>query len=231
MSLSSSIRWPLHNQPWEPGRRWLANYSSVEEHADFARAKFEEDIAKGMRIKMSLRDSKARYGERRAMAALAVIFKDEVIGKKGMIHDATLGVRVNHRIRCLDKIRVPGAREKKQVLREMMEARQVAFSVVGDISKAHRRFKHREEEHGYLGCQIDASEEIQGDPDSQTIYVNKVGTFGVSCASYWWTRISAAGIRAIHHLLGPEFMLDLLLYADDLESLGLGCFREERGFR
>ena len=37
-----------------------------------------------------------------------------------------------------------------------------------------------------------------------------------------WTRISAAGIRATHHLLGPEFMLDLLLYADDLESLGVG---------
>ena len=47
-------------------------------------------------------------------------------------------------------------------------------------------------------------------------------TFGVSCASYWWTRISAAGIRATHHLLGPEFMLDLL-HADDLESLGLGA--------
>ena len=50
----------------------------------------------------------------------------------------------------------------------------------------------------------------------------ELGTFGVSCASYYWTnKISAAGIRATHHLLGPEFMLDLLLYADDLESPGL----------
>ena len=84
--------------------------------------------------------------------------------------------RVNHRIRCRDKIRAPGAREKKQLLREMMEAREVAFPVVGDIAKAHRRFKHREEEHGYLGCQIDTKEEIEGDLDSQTVYVNKVGT-------------------------------------------------------
>ena len=151
-----------------------------------------------------------------------MIVEDELVGKKRMIHDASHGVRVNHRIRCRDKIRAPGAREKKQLLREMMEAREVAFPVVGDIAKAHRRFKHREEEHGYLGCQIDTVEEIEGDPDSQTVYVNKVGTFGVSCASYWWTRISAAGIRATHHLLGPEFMLDLLLYADDLESLGVG---------
>ena len=56
-----------------------------------------------------------------------------------------------------------------------------------------------------------------------TVYVSKVGTFGVSCASYWWTCISAAEIRATHHLLGPEYMLDLMLYADDLEShMGLG---------
>ena len=65
--------------------------------------------------------------------------------------------------------------------------------MVGDIAKARRRFKHRVEEHGYLGCQIDASEEIPRGPESQTMYVNKVGTFGVSCASCWWTRISAAG--------------------------------------
>ena len=80
-----------------------------------------------------------------------------------MIHDATHEVRVNHRIRCRDKIRAPGAREKEQLLREMMEARQVGLSVVGDIAKAHRRFKYQQEEHGYLGCQINSREEIEGD--------------------------------------------------------------------
>ena len=94
-----------------------------------------------------------------------MIVEDELVGKKRMIHDASHGVRVNNRIRCRDKIRAPGAREKKQLLREMMEAREVAFSVVGDIAKAHRRFKHREEEHGYLGCQIYTQEEIEGDLD------------------------------------------------------------------
>ena len=92
----------------------------------------------------------------------------------------------------------------------MMEKNEVAFSVVGDISNSHRRFKHREEELGFLGCQIDEAIDI--------VYVNKVGTFGVCCASYWWTRIVAAGLRATHHLLG-KLPLHLLLYADDLESL------------
>ena len=73
--------------------------------------------------------------EHRTIAALAVIVEDETIGKKRMIHDATHAVRVNHQIRCRDKMRAPGAREKKQLVREMMQAKQVAFSVVGDISK------------------------------------------------------------------------------------------------
>ena len=38
--------------------------------------------------------------------------EDEAMGKKRIIHDATHGVRVNHRIKCRDKIRSPGARGK-----------------------------------------------------------------------------------------------------------------------
>ena len=76
---------------------------------------------------------------------------------------------MNHRIRCRDKLRAPGTREKKQLLLEMMERGEVAFSVMGDISKAYRRFKHCEEEHGFLGCQIDESSDV--------VYVNKAGAF------------------------------------------------------
>ena len=38
--------------------------------------------------------------------------------------------------------------------------------------------------------------------------------------TYWWSRIAACGLRLTHHLLGPEYPIDLLLYANDLESLG-----------
>ena len=50
--------------------------------------------------------------------------------------------------------------------------------------------KHQESEHGFMGCQLDTEETVPGDPDSQIVCVNKVGTFGLSPASYWWTRIS-----------------------------------------
>ena len=214
------LKWPLENAPWEASLAWVPNYASVEEHLAFAREKFEEDVEEGLMAKMTLREFKERYGENRAIASLAVIVEDELKDKKRIIHDATHGVRVNHRIKCRDKIRAPGAREKKQLLREMIEEDTVAFSVVGDIAKAHRRYKHQASEHGFMGCQLSTEEAVPGDPESQLVYVNLVGTFGLSCASYWWTRIAACGVRLTYHLLGPRFPVDMLLYADDLESLG-----------
>ena len=65
--------------------------------------------------KMTVGEFKAKFGENRAIASLAVIVEDEEKDKKRIIHDATHGVRVNHRIHCRDKIRAPGA-EKKQIL-------------------------------------------------------------------------------------------------------------------
>ena len=168
---------PLENAPWEASLAWVPNYGSVEEHREFAKAKFEEDVEEGLMAKMSLGDFLDHYGIHTAIAALAVIVEDEAKDKKRIIHDATHGVRVNHRIKCRDKLRSPGAREKKHLLREHEEAGEVAFSVVGDIAKAHRRFKHAAKEHGYPACQVDAEEETPGDPASQTVYVNLVGTF------------------------------------------------------
>ena len=40
----------------------------------------------------------------RQLWALAVIVEDEAKDKKRIIHDATHGVRVNHRIKCRDKL-------------------------------------------------------------------------------------------------------------------------------
>ena len=106
--------------------------------------------------------------------------EDELKDKKRIIHDATHGVRVNHRIKCRGQDPSPGryraAREKKQLLREMIDEERVAFSVVGDISKAHRRYKHQPSEHSFMGCQLSTEETVPGDPDSQLVYVNLVGT-------------------------------------------------------
>ena len=128
---------PLPRTPhvFEERLKWVPNYSSVEEHADFARAKFEEDVRESLVAKMSMGEFLERYGEHTAIAALAVIVEDEELDKKRIIHDATHGVRVNHRVKCRDKLRSPGAREKKHLLREHEEEGETAFSVVGDIAR------------------------------------------------------------------------------------------------
>ena len=101
--------------------------------------------------KMSPDTFKERFGDNTAIAALAVIVEDEEKDKKRLIHDATHGVRVNHRIKCRDKLRAPGAREK-QLLLEAMDRKERPFSIVGDIKKAHRRFKHLTKKAGVFRC-------------------------------------------------------------------------------
>ena len=85
---------------------------------------------------------------------------------------------------------------------------------MGDFAKAHRRFKYCAEEQGFLACKASTS--------SNTVYVNKVGTFGVASTPYWWARLSAALMRLVYWVLGDFFPNDTLLYADDLEVLTIG---------
>ena len=92
-------------------------------------------------------------------------------------------------------------------------------AVTGDISKAHRRFKHRRDEWGYLGCKASSKDDV--------VYVNCVGTFGVASAGYWWARLSGGTIRLTHHLTGKR-ALEILLFADDVEMIG-GDRRGRRG--
>ena len=84
----------LQNVPREPALARVPNYQSTRGHLDFAKAKFEEEIEEGLMEKMSPDTFKERFGENTAIAALAVIVK------KRLTHDATHGVRVNHRIKC-----------------------------------------------------------------------------------------------------------------------------------
>ncbi|CAE8738786.1 unnamed protein product, partial [Polarella glacialis] len=203
--------WRLDLDSEAMGAEMALNYSSVDKHKDYVYKFFDEEALEGLMRKMSRAEFDKKYQGKSAIAALAVLF-NEVTGKMRIIHDATNKVRVNSRIKCLDKQRMPGAKEKFYILNYYKFRRVVLFSVLGDVCKAHRRFKYLEEEHGYLACQVD--------PKDDLIYVNKVGTFGVGSASYWWGRIFGASTRATYHLLGPENPAEILLFADDIEVIG-----------
>ena len=213
-SFEEQTSWALQDDPTMEYATIKANYPSAREHEDHLRSHLEKEVKEGLMMKMTKKEFEDRYKDDRAVAALAVLVEDDVTGKKRVIHDGTHDIRVNHRIRCLDKLRMPGGREKKYLLKMFRRTRDVVFSLIGDFGKAHRRFKYCEEELGFLGCVVKEEED--------TIYVNRVGTFGVGSTPYWWGRLSGALLRLCHALIGPGVPLEMLLYADDLEVMSVG---------
>eukprot|EP00435_Cladocopium_sp_Y103_P066703 s951_g29.t1 len=203
--------WRLEDDPHMMEEVWRSNYQSVDKHIDFVREHFEEECSEGLMERLTLEQAKDRYGSRIAISSLAVLVEENHQGKRRIIHDATHGTKINNRIRCRDKVRSPSAREKQYLLAYYKRKRSSLFSLVGDISKAHRRFLHSPEERGLLACRVA--------DDDKYIYINRVGTFGLACASYWWSRIAGAGVRLVHELLGPEMPIEALIFADDLEAL------------
>ena len=190
------------------------------DHENFVRQHFEDECSEGLMEKLTLDEAKQRFGDRVAISSLAVLVEEAHGNKRRVIHDATHGTKINNRIKCRDKQRSPGAIEKRYLLSYYRSRGDVVFSLVGDISKAHRRFLHDPLEHGLLACRVKSSD--------KHIYINKVGTFGVASASYWGGRIAGAGIRLVHEFLGPEMPIEMFIFADDLESLSAGL-RGRRG--
>ena len=147
-SFERQTKWALEDDPTVEAELHRENYPSAEEHEEHLRSHLEKEVEEGLVIKMSEKEFVEKYGNHRAVAALAVLVEDELTGKKRVIHDATHGVRVNNRIRCKDKVRMPTAREKVTLLREFKRDRAVVVSVIGDVEKAHRRFKNTERRNG-----------------------------------------------------------------------------------
>jgi len=53
-----------------------------------------------------------------------------------------------------------------------------------------------------------------------SVWLNCVGTYGISSAGYWWGRLAAAVVvRMIHYLIRDRWAPEALLFADDLLTL------------
>ena len=107
------VDWTLQFDPADAYVLERANCPSAREHEEHLREHLEEEVREGLVEKMTREQFEEEFGEARAVASLAVLVEDEVSGKKRVIHDGSHGVKVNHRIRCLDKLRMPGGREKR----------------------------------------------------------------------------------------------------------------------
>ena len=108
--------WKLEDDPYMKSEVWRDNYESVGDHEDFVRQQFEDECSEGLMEKLTLDQAKQRFGDRIAISSLAVLVEEAHGNKRRVIHDATHGTKINNRIKCRDKQRSPGAREKRYLL-------------------------------------------------------------------------------------------------------------------
>jgi hypothetical protein len=208
MIFEQKTRWRL-SEPLEDALLKNPNYVSVADKVDLVQAMFEEEQAEGLMLEVDEAGVVKEWGDNIAIASIAAIQEREKIR---IIHDGTHGVQVNHRIRVRDFCPMPSAAEKRLILQELRNRKKVGFTLLGDVAKAHRRVRVRRQDWALQACQLRPGK----------IWLNKVGSFGIASAAYWWSRLGGALLRLIHYLLGPTYQLESLLFADDLELIGVG---------
>jgi len=201
-----------------------SNYSSAKDAYNSIRAKFKEDESEGRMFQIPLLDACKRWpGDRLRIAALGAIEKtppETPLKDKDyrVLHDGTHFVQVNNEIVIRDRLDAPSAGDASAVMVACKECRRaghgVVFALACDVSQAHRRYVHREEDWGLLACRA-------SDDDPANLWINRTGTFGVGSASIWWGRLIAALGRIPAYLSGQDWLFELI-YADDLLSIACG---------
>ncbi|CAE7826044.1 unnamed protein product [Symbiodinium sp. CCMP2592] len=188
-----------------------ANYSSAALVPDQLEAQFEEEEALGMMFPLSEAEARKRFGDKLHVASLGAIMKDD--GTVRTIFDGTHSVKLNNRIRIDDHLEFPGPSCVGRAMEEMEDdGYHLLIGVAADVAKGHRRYKHRSEDHGYLGCRA---------REDGPIWFNRVGTFGMACAAYHFARlVGLIGRCALTVLMtSPLFQF---LFADDLKFFSGG---------
>lgn len=180
------------------------NYRSAAVVLDQLEAQFREDEQAGMMFRCLETDLKEHYhGNRLRVAALGAIEKGP--NSFRVVHDGTHGVRLNNEVRPRDQVRMPGPGEARCLLARAARTPGVHFALCADVSKAHRRFLNRREDWGLQACRIRPPH----------LWVNRVGTFGVGSACYWWARLAGLLARFVGAFADGEDLWQLL-YSDDV---------------
>ena len=109
---------------------------------------------------------------------------------------------------------MPTSSDIKTVIRMAASSGLEVHGLKADVKEAHRQIPVAPVDWPKQACQLVAG----GD-----VFLNKVGTFGISSAPYWWTRVGAAVLRLAHGILGGGRALTLLLFSDDWLALAYGA--------
>ena len=190
----------------------MLNYRSAEMNADQLEEKFREDERAGLMLCTTEAEATQRFGAGTLLiAAMGALIKAN--GDVRPLHDGTHGINLNNRIRILDKLQVPGPEDLQEVASRVKESKEAPFALCADIKQAHRNVKVRESDWPKLGCKSSSS--------SRVLWLNRVGTFGVSSAAYHWTRLFATVGRWAFRILHLDKFY-MLIYVDDLHVIVYG---------
>ena len=179
------------------------NYVSAAEHASEVQVQFVEEEKLGAMVHLSVKDAAERYGERLRFASVGAIEKKD--GTYRVIHDATHGLGVNSAIHLKDQVRYPTAGDLRTALMTLPRA---SFGLTGDVKRAHRLVKVAADDWGYTACQTG----VQG---QHVLWLNTVGTFGVSSVAFHWCRLMSGLGRAAYYLIAC-LEINHMVYSDDL---------------
>ena len=187
------------------------NYPSAQISAVELEKKFREEEALGRMHPSKLGVLKQEFGDKLRVASMAAISKPD--GSVRPLHDATHSVMVNHEIRYQDKIICPGPSEIAGVVRESTDTGEAPFCVSADIKAARRLVKVRPSDWGYLCCRANSSSDV--------VWVNRTGTFGVSSAPYWWSKLAGLIGRFVGYIFHDRWFMQMI-YVDDLHGSFVG---------
>ena len=79
--------------------------------------------------------------------------------------------------------RGPIAADIKRIMREKSKSNEATFALTADVTEAHRQVPISRQDWHLLGCQEEPGSDV---------FVNTVGTFGLTSANYFWSRVASA---------------------------------------
>ena len=142
-----------------------------------------DQTRRGQLIRLNEEEAKIRF-PRLVIASLGANRKDRPNGEvtAKVLHDGTNGLSVNTKTRLRDQERSPISSDIKRAMREKASRGLSTFALTADVKEAHRQIPIDPRDWHLLGCQVERGADV---------FVNTVGTFGITSASYYWSRVSS----------------------------------------
>ena len=186
---------------------WNKNYSTLLSFRKEVEEVLRDQANRGQVLIFSEAEARSRFPNL-VVASLGAQKKEKPGGAVSarVLFDGTNGNFVNTSTHLRDQERAPVAPDLKRLMREKAKTGEVTFGLTADVKEAHRQVPIHPDDWHLLGCQLERGGEV---------FVNTVGTFGVSSASYYWSRVSAAVGRLTQYLISRYATTWIMLLADD----------------